>query len=158
MRDGNGEDMYRWIVRSRVRSTFERINTGDVMAMVDGLAPSFEYHFHGHHALGGRRTSRESMIRWWRRILELLPGARFDVQDVLVAGGPWRTRVAVRCHVTGDLPGGGRYENTVFQFLVLEWGKVVSVETLEDLQVLEEALRLVAAAGHPEAAAEPIQD
>lgn len=148
--------MYKHIVRRRVRSTFDRINAGDYLMMVDGLAQDFEYRFHGEHALGGRRTTRSGMIRWWQRTLRLLPGARFDIQDILVNGGPWRTRVAVRSLVSGDLPNGRRYENTVFQFLTLSWGKVTSVETIEDLQKLERALRSVAAAGRPEALAEPI--
>ncbi|MFT4229147.1 MAG: nuclear transport factor 2 family protein, partial [Microbacterium sp.] len=114
--------MYAWIVRAKVRKTFAQINDGNYLPMVDGLAPEFEYRFHGEHALGGVRTSRDAMIRWWERTLRLLPGARFDVQDVLVGGGPWRTRIAVRSRVSGALPGGARYENTVFQFMTLRWG------------------------------------
>ncbi|KAA9395255.1 nuclear transport factor 2 family protein [Kocuria coralli] len=150
--------MYKRIVRAKIRAVFESINDGDYMPMVDGLAPSFEYRFHGEHALGGRRTSRESMIRWWQRVSALLPGARFDLQDILVDGGPWRTRVAVRSYVSGDLPGGLRYENTVFQFITLVWGRVTSVETVEDLQILQRALRAVADSGKPEALARPISD
>jgi len=150
--------MYKRIVRAKVRATFDRINAGDYVAMVDGLAPSFEYRFHGEHALGGRRTTRASMIRWWERVTGMLGGARFDIQEVLVDGGPWRTRVAVRSLVSGDLDGGVRYENTVFQFITLEWGRVTSVETLEDLQVLERALRALADAGRAEALAAPIVD
>lgn len=150
--------MYKRIVRSKVRAVFARINEGDYMAMVDGLASSFEYRFHGDHALGGRRTTREAMIRWWQRVLDLLPGARFDIHDVVVNGGPWRTRIAVRASVSGGLPGGARYENTVFQFMTLAWGKVTSVETVEDLQVLERALAAVAESGKPEALAEPVGD
>lgn len=47
---------------------------------------------------------------------------------------------------------------TVFQFLILSWGKVTSVETVEDLHVLERALHIVAEAGEPEALANPITD
>lgn len=150
--------MYKRIVRAKVRDVFERINDGDYMPMVNGLASSFEYRFHGDHALGGRRTTRESMIRWWKRVVALLPGARFDISDVLVNGGPWRTRIAVRASISGDLPGDVRYENTVFQFMTLAWGKVVSVETVEDLQVLERALAAVAESGQTEALAMPITD
>ncbi len=150
--------MYKRIVRTKVRSIFESINAGDYMAMVDGLAPSFEYHFHGDHALGGRRTTRESMIRWWERVFDVLPGAQFSIRDVLVNGGPWRTRIAVRASISGDLPNGTRYENTVFQFMTLVWGKVVSVDTVEDLQVLERALAAVAESGNTEAFAAPITD
>lgn len=150
--------MYHEIVRARVRSTFEKINRGDYMTMVQSLAPTFEYRFHGMHALGGRRTTTESVIRWWERTLRVLPGARFDIQDILVNGGPQRTRVAVRSLVSGDLPDGARYRNTVFQFMTLRWGRIVSVETLEDLQILQAALRAVHEAGDPEAVAEPITD
>ena len=40
----------------------------------------------------------------------------------------------------------------------LSWGRVVSVETVEDLQVLERAPRTVADAGASEALAAPITD
>ena len=42
--------------------------------------------------------------------------------------------------------------------MTLRWGKVVSVETLEDLQVLDRALATVAAAGVAETSAAPISD
>ncbi|PDQ34291.1 MAG: polyketide cyclase [Candidatus Lumbricidophila eiseniae] len=148
--------VYSMIVRRKVRSTFDQINSGNYQAMVDGLGTPFEYVFHGEHALGGRRVSKEAMNRWWERTFRLLPGAKFDVREVLVNGGPWNTRIAVRSRVSGPLPDGERYENTVYQFMTLKWGKVVSVETVEDLQVLERALRAVADAGNEEAAAAPI--
>ena len=40
--------------------------------------------------------------------------------------------------------------------MTLRWGKVSSVETVEDLQVLERALQIVADSGKPEALADPI--
>ncbi|WP_237233112.1 nuclear transport factor 2 family protein [Rothia nasisuis] len=150
--------MYKKIVRAQVRAVFEHINAGNYQAMLDSFAPSFEYRFHGDHALGGGRTTRIPMVQWWERVLCLLPGAIFDIREVMVNGGPWRTRVSARMLVSGNLPGGARYENTVFQFMTLRWGKVVSVETLENLQVLEEALRKVAESGQAEALAGPIVD
>lgn len=150
--------VYAAIVRRKVRDTFAQINQGQYRTMVDGLADEFEYRFHGEHALGGRRTTKDAMIRWWERTLRLLPGARFDVQDVLVGGPPWKTRIAVRSLVSGPLPNGEPYENTVFQFMTLRWGRITSVETVEDLQVLERALGVVAASGVDEATAAPIED
>ncbi|GAA1151170.1 nuclear transport factor 2 family protein [Nesterenkonia lutea] len=122
------------------------------------MGDPFTYHFHGEHALGGRRSSRDAMIRWWQRIVDLLPGARFTIHEVIVRGGPWRTRVAVRSSVRGPLPDGGVYSNTVFQFMTLRWGKVTEVETIEDIQVLVRALEVVAASGSSEAEAAPIVD
>lgn len=148
--------VYGRIVEAKVRSVFDQINAGNYMAMVDGLGDTFTYHFHGEHALGGRRTSREAMIRWWERVLSVLPGAKFDIHEVIVRGGPWHTRIAIRSTIGGPLPDGGTYRNTVFQFMTLQWGKVTDVETVEDLQVLSRALAVVAASGNAEAAATPI--
>lgn len=150
--------MYRAIIAARVRTTFERINQGDYMYMVDGLAPVFEYRFHGEHALGGRRTGRASMIRWWERVTHLMPGVRFEVRDVITQGPPWLTRVAVRSRVSGSLADGSVYENTVLQFITLSWGKVTAVETMEDLRLLEQALARLARSGREEALAPPICD
>ncbi|OUE29924.1 hypothetical protein BFL35_12760 [Clavibacter michiganensis] len=62
----------------------------------------------------------------------------------------------MRATVTGPLPNGETYVNTVFQFMTLRWGAVTDVETVEDLQVLAHALDVVAASGNAEAAAPPI--
>lgn len=150
--------MYHTIVRRKVHSTFAEISRGNWKPMVEGLAEPFEYVFHGEHALGGVRTTRGSMEAWWERIMRLLPGAKFEVLEVLVSGWPWRTRVAARVHITGDLPNHGRYENTMFQFLTIRWGMVSEIESLEDLQRLERALAAVASAGLVEAEAAPIDD
>ena len=148
--------IYAAIVRRKVRGTFDQINAGNYQAMIDGLDSPFEYVFHGTHALGGRRVTTAAMRRWWERTFDLLPGAKFEVLEVLVTGGPWKTRIAVRNRVSGPLPNGERYENLVFQFMTLRWGKVSSVETVEDLQVLERALHIVAESGNSEARAAPI--
>ena len=100
--------MYKTIVKAKIRGVFDHINQGDFHTMIDGLADDFVYVFHGRHALGGRRTSRNAMIRWWERIFRLLPGAQFDIQDVLVSGWPWRTRVATRAFISATLPDGTR--------------------------------------------------
>lgn len=148
--------MYHRIVRATVRSTFAKINRGDYTAMVDNLGEPFEYHFHGAHALGGRRTTRAAVVRWWERVERLLPGTTFDVQEVLVQGMPWRTRLAVRSIVTRNVPGQVRYATTNVQFMTLRWGRVTSIETFEDSTLLADALRAVVAAGDPEGGAEAI--
>nr|MDT0657081.1 nuclear transport factor 2 family protein [Micromonospora sp. DSM 115978] len=148
--------MYARIVRGKVRQIFDEINKGNYRPMVDGLADNFTYRFHGQHALGGVRTTKAAMERWWERTLKLLPGATFDIHEILVSGGPGRTRLAVRSTISGPLPNGETYRNDVFQFMTLSWGKVTEVETVEDLQVLTRALRIVAEHGEPEAAADPI--
>lgn len=150
--------IYSRVVEAKVRAVFDQINTGNYMEMVDGLGDPFTYHFHGDHALGGRRTTRDAMIRWWQRVSDLLPDAKFTIHEVIVRGTPWHTRIAVRSGIEGPLPGGEVYSNTVFQFMTLKWGKVTDVETMEDLHVLTRALDVVGASGKSEASAAPIVD
>lgn len=150
--------MYHLIVRRKVRQIFTAINDGDPGPMVESLSPEFVYRFHGDHALGGTRRTVDGMTQWWARVMRLLPHARFDVEEVIVTGWPWGTRIALRARVAGDLAGGEKYENTMFQFMSLRWGRVTSIETLEDLQVLDRALERLAATGCDEAAAPPITD
>ena len=150
--------MYHRIVAGQVRRAFAQISAGNWEAMVAGMAPSFTYRFYGDHALGGERRTHEALRRWWERCFRLLPDTRFDVQDVLVAGWPWNTRVATAVTVNVGVVDGARYQNVVHQFLTIRWGKITEVRTLEDTAVLETSLDRLAAAGYAEAGASPIID
>jgi ketosteroid isomerase-like protein len=150
--------MYHRFVAAQVRKAFAEISAGNWEAMVAGMAPSFTYRFYGDHALSGERHTHESLRRWWERCFRLLPNTRFDVQDVLVAGWPWDTRVATAVTVDVGVVDGSRYQNVVHQFLRMKWGKITEVRTLEDTAVLSRTLDRLAAAGYPEAHAAPITD
>ena len=65
--------MYRRIVANKIRATFREINAGNYQAMIDSLADSFQYRFHGSHALGGTRTSKKTMKALPRREMSHLP-------------------------------------------------------------------------------------
>jgi ketosteroid isomerase-like protein len=150
--------MYHRFVAGRVRQAFAEISAGNTEAMVSGMAREFTYRFYGDHALSGERHTHEALRRWWARCQRLLPETRFDVQDVLVAGWPWDTRVATAVTVDVGLADGTRYQNVVHQFLRMRWGKITEVRTLEDTAVLERTLDRLAAAGIEEAHAAPIVD
>lgn len=150
--------MYRLLVATRVRRILARLSAGDWEAMTNSLAPRFTYRFYGDHALGGERHTREAMQDWWQRVFRLLPGARFEARDILVAGWPWATRVATDVVVRATLPDGTPYENVLNQFLRLRWGRIIEVRTLEDTQKLERMLREQAASGVEEAMSVPITD
>lgn len=53
--------LYATIVRRKIKRTFRDINQDDVQPMLNTLADPFVYVFHGTHALGGRRTSKDAM-------------------------------------------------------------------------------------------------
>jgi hypothetical protein len=66
--------------------------------------------------------------------------------------------VATHATISGNLPDGAPYENTFKQRIVLSWGKVSSIETVEDTQKLDRAMRALAANGFEEAVAAPLND
>jgi ketosteroid isomerase-like protein len=150
--------MYHRIVARQVRKAFAEISAGNWEAMVAGMAPAFTYRFYGDHALSGERHTHDALRRWWERCFRLLPNTRFEVQDVLVAGWPWNTRVATAVTVDVGVVDGSRYQNVVHQFLRIRWGKITEVRTLEDTAVLAKTLDRLAAAGYAEAHAAPITD
>jgi ketosteroid isomerase-like protein len=95
---------------------------------------------------------------WWQRSFRIFPDARFEVQEVIVSGWPWNTRIATSVIVTAPLPDGSRYENIIHQFLRMRWARITDIRTLEDTVRLQRALDVVAASGNHEAHAPPITD
>jgi hypothetical protein len=64
----------------------------------------------------------------------LFPGLSFEVQDVVVRGGPWHTRIFTQLEFVKPLPDGTRYGNVVMQRMVMRWGRITEIQTLEDTQ------------------------
>jgi len=150
--------MYHRFVAGRVRQAFAQISAGDYEAMIAGMAPTFCYRFYGEHALSGQRHTHDALRRWWQRNFRLMREPKFDVQDVVVSGWPWRTTVATFVGVHAQIPGAGPYANVFMQFITMRWGKITDVRTLEDTAVLVRTLDAAAAAGIDEAHAAPITD
>ena len=150
--------MYHRIVAAKVRGTFDEINKGNNEPMLASLAPRFSYHFYGDNALSGKRHTPAAMRLWWERVFRLMPGGHFAVDDIIVAGWPWNTRIATAATVRVPLPDGTVYENHVHQIVHMRWARITRIRTLEDTAVLQRALDVVAAAGNAEAHAAPITD
>jgi ketosteroid isomerase-like protein len=150
--------MYHRIVASKVRSTFAQISAGNWEPMLDGMAPEFSYRFYGEHALSGERRTLDALRRWWERSVRLFPNPTFEVEEVVVAGGPWATRIATRVRVHAALPDGSAYDNVFMQNMTMRWTRITEIHTLEDNAVLQRALDRIAENGNPEAHAAPITD
>jgi len=150
--------MYHRIVANKVRSAFKQISDGNWEPMIAGMAPRFSYRFYGEHALSGERHTIDGLRRWWQRSQRLLPNTTFDVEEVIVAGGPWSTRIATRVRVHAPLPDGSAYDNVFMQNMRMRWAKMTEIHTLEDTVVLQRVLDRLAAAGIPEAHSAPITD
>lgn len=150
--------MYHAIVERKLRNVFAALGRGDAWPMIDSLDEGFEYRFEGDSAIGGVRASRQSMQLWWERMCRLFPGLSFEVRDVVMAGGPWNTRIHTHLEFRMPLPGGGTYRNVVMQVMRMRWGRVTEIHTLEDTQRCLRLLQWQAAQGKAEALAAPISD
>jgi ketosteroid isomerase-like protein len=150
--------MYHAIVERRLRTVFARLGAGDFRPMVDSLAPAFRYRFEGDSPIGGLRSSRQSLQLWWERMYRLFPGLSFEVRDVVLSGPPWRTRIFTLLDFVKPLPDGTRYTNVVMQRMVMRWGRITEIHTLEDTQRCMRLLAWQARNGKEEARAAPISD
>jgi ketosteroid isomerase-like protein len=150
--------MYHAIVERKLRSVFARLGAGDFRPMVDTLAHDFRYRFEGDSPIGGVRSSRESMRLWWERMYRLFPGLSFEVRDVVLSGPPWRTRIFTLLDFVKPLPDGTRYTNVAMQRMVMRWGRITEIHTLEDTQRCMRLLEWQARNGKEEARAAAISD
>jgi ketosteroid isomerase-like protein len=144
-------------VAQRLRRAWEHLAKTDYDYVLDQFAPSFRHSFAGDHALSGDRQSVGAQPAWFERLFRLLPGIEFTLEDVLVRGWPWQTRVVALLSVRATVAGSA-YENEIAQAIELRWGRITSIHNLEDTQKLAAALARLAAAGIDEARAAPIVD
>ena len=136
---------YAWIVRRRVRRGFQSLSEGAAEPVLRQFAPGVTFCFAGEHALGGERHGVAEVREWFQQLYRAFPSIAFEVQQVLVAGGPWDTRVATQFTVHATRPDGGRYANEGVQLLRLHWGRIVEDRLYEDTQMLARELATRAA-------------
>jgi ketosteroid isomerase-like protein len=149
--------VYRAFVRRRIRGVFlEQLSRGDYEAVVANTAREVEHTFPGEGALAGTRRSRESLREWFERLFRLFPVLRFEVEEVLVAGWPWRTTVAVRWRDWGNAADGEPYANRGCEVFEIRWGRATAIRQYLDTKAIDDSLARMAEAGIEEAAAPPI--
>lgn len=60
-------------------------------------------------------------------------GIQMEIEDLLMAGPPWKVRFTARAHVWSPGPDGDdRYTNRAIMYGVLRWGKLIEHEDYED--------------------------
>jgi ketosteroid isomerase-like protein len=150
--------VYHRIVANKVHATFAQISDGNWEPMVTGMAPEFSYVFYGDSALSGERHTIEALRQWWERSFRLINNLTFQVEEVIVSGGPWATRIATRVRVRATLADGSVYQNVFMQNMRMRWARITEIHTLEDTAALQRALDRLAHSGVPEAHAAPITD
>jgi ketosteroid isomerase-like protein len=150
--------MYHRIVRRQILTSFAHLNRHDYQPVVASFTPSIQHSFAGNHALGGTRHTQASARQWYERLFRLFPDLRFNLHNIVVAGLPGDTRIAVQFRVELTPPDGGSYFNDVAQFIRLKWGRIVEISLYEDTDKLVHLLQRMSEQGITEASAAPITD
>lgn len=139
--------MYKSIVRMMVRRNVAQLNAGDAGPMLKMATSDVELCFPGENswstmfrpAVKGRDSSathrgRQECQAFADRFTD--NGIQFELEDILVNGGPWNTRVAMRLH--SFIPGMNGlpdpYNNRAVAILELRWGRLVRWEDYEDTE------------------------
>ena len=138
--------MYKATVRALVRRGIRELNEGKPEFLLRLTAPDAQLCFPGDNswaamlrpAVKGRRPHATHLgIAEYRAFAQryVAAGLQFEIEDILVNGMPWNTRVAVRAHdFIPSASGDDVYNNRVVAFLELRWGRIVRWEDYEDTE------------------------
>ena len=125
--------MYAWLARMLVRQTIRKHQAGDVDGVLKSYAKDVRFVFPGRNSWAIDTRDKAEIGRWLRRFHEA--GLRIDVDDILVAGPPWNTRVCM--HFTDhakNADGNVVYENTGVIYGKARWGKITDYTVYEDTE------------------------
>src|ERR1700749_2304956 len=112
--------IYRWLVKKQARAGWERLS--EQRFDETPLADDMHFVFLGDHPLSADITGADGVRHWLGdELLPCLANLRLLVDEPLVEGGPWSTRIATRYHTEQD--GRLVYRGVYFGRVV--WGKVV---------------------------------
>jgi ketosteroid isomerase-like protein len=138
--------VYKAIIRMMVRQNVARLNAGDAGPMLKMASKDVELRFPGenswstmfHPVVKGRQPHvTHRGLDECRAFADRFAanGIQFKLEDIMVNGGPWNTRVAMR--LQSFLPGANGtddYNNRAMAVLELRWGKLVAWEDYEDTE------------------------
>jgi ketosteroid isomerase-like protein len=138
--------MYKTIVKLMVRRNIARLNAGDASPLLKMASRDVELRFPGDNSWARmfRPVVKSRAPHATHRGIDECQAfadrfanehVQFTLEDILVAGGPWNTRVAMRLvSFIGGAGGIDRYNNRAVAILELRWGKLVAWEDYEDTE------------------------
>ena len=139
--------MYKATIRALIRHSINKLNAGDYSMLLKMARSDFELAFPGDNSWA--TTFRPAQPSRHRHITHrgideatafadrfVHEGIQFHIEDILVNGGPWKIRVALRVHDFIPATDGGDdiYNNRATAFLEIRWGRLVRWEDYEDTQ------------------------
>ena len=139
--------MYKATIRALMRHSIQKLNSGDYSMMLKMASPGFTLAFPGENSWATMfrpaRAGRDQHITHQgideaRAFAERFvnEGVQFVIEDILVNGGPWNTRIALRVHDFVPATGGEQdvYNNRAVLFLEIRWGRLIRWEDYEDTE------------------------
>jgi ketosteroid isomerase-like protein len=138
--------VYKASVRWLVKRAVGRLSTGDDRMVLALLAKDATLSFPGDNSwsdqfrpvVAGREVhithqDKDEFKVFLQRFVDA--GIRMEIEDILVNGPPWNTRVAIRAHVWAPGPDGDDvYTNRAVLFATSRWGKIHAQEDYEDTE------------------------
>tara|TARA_A100001015_G_C14789588_1_gene632476 strand:+ start:320 stop:769 length:450 start_codon:yes stop_codon:yes gene_type:complete len=148
--------MYHSIVKSIIKRNFDALTDGNFDVLLQTVADDVDHTFLGHSAIGGQRKSKEKLRLWFERLFRLFPNLSFTVQNIIVTGFPWHTRIAAEWEAEVTPKSGTPYTNTGVHMITLKWGKAVKIKAYENAELVANACNTMLDNGIKEAGAEQI--
>lgn len=135
--------MYAWLARQLVRRSLRFHASRDVEGLLKTYADDVHFSFPGNNSWAIDTRGKTEIRQWLERFHRV--GLVLDVQDILVAGPPWNTRVCLvfTDHAKGD-DGEVVYENRGVIFAKARWGKITDYTVFEDTEKVAELDRYLA--------------
>jgi ketosteroid isomerase-like protein len=123
--------MYKTAVRWMIRRNVRALAAGNPGPLIAGYAKDAVLVFPGPSSWGGTYEGRDAIAGFLRRFVG--DGIVGEVEDILVNGPPWRTRVCVIMTARATAPDGTlRYDNHAALYALARWGRIVHQEDFED--------------------------
>jgi ketosteroid isomerase-like protein len=129
--------VYKAAIRAMVRRNIDQLNQGNFSPLQRMAAPEAELSFPGDNSWSRMFHPLRASGRAWhpthsgaaeleafaQRFVDA--GLRIDIEDILVNGPPWRTRICVRAtDGATDAQGTEVYANRVSVFIESRWGRL----------------------------------
>lgn len=139
--------MYKASIRAMMRYSIRKLNDGDYSLMLKMASPDFELAFPGQNSwatmfrpqsAGRQRHATHRGIAEATAFADRFvgEGLQFQIEDILVNGPPWNTRIGLRVYdfIAGQNDQPDVYNNRALLFLEVRWGRLVRWEDYEDTE------------------------
>jgi hypothetical protein len=125
--------MFQLLARMRVRRSLRAHLRRDVEAVLKTYAKDVRFRFPGQNSWAGEFHGIGAVRAWLQRFYAV--GLELHVDEILVAGWPWNTKVALHfIDRLKDHEGTVVYENTGFIYAKSTWGTIRDYEVVEDTE------------------------